>query len=205
MKVRQVGDIEAQVAEAVSCLQAGGVVLAPTDTVYGLAVLPGRDASIDRLFQMKGRPRNVNLPVMITDEADATSLGAIVSTSAARLLASKYVPGPLTLALEVSSSKAVPWLRGRLEVAVRIPDDQRLLAILKALGPLLVTSANLHTEETHESVPDILTSLRGVPDLVIDDGFRDVVPSTLVNCRLVPAVIERVGVVPSEEIEAILQ
>lgn len=199
------GDIEAQVAEAALCLQSGGIALVPTDTVYGLAVLPGRDASIDRLFQMKGRPRTVNLPVMITDEADASSLGAIISTSAKKLLASKYVPGPLTLALEVSASKAVPWLRGRIEMAVRIPDDQRLLAIIKAVGPLLVTSANLHTEETHESVPDILASLRGVPDLVIDDGFRDVVPSTLVNCRLVPAVVERVGVVPSEKIEAILQ
>jgi L-threonylcarbamoyladenylate synthase len=205
MEVRQVSDIEAQVAEAVSCLQSGGIVLAPTDTVYGLAVLPGRDASIDRLFQMKGRPRTVNLPVMITGEADATSLGAIISTSAAKLLASKYVPGPLTLALEVSASKAVPWLRGRIEVAVRIPDDQRLLAIIESVGPLLVTSANLHTEETHESVPDILASLRGTPDFVIDDGFRDVVPSTLVNCRLVPAIVERAGVVPSEEIEAILQ
>jgi L-threonylcarbamoyladenylate synthase len=205
MEVRQVGDIEAQVAEAASCLQAGGIVLVPTDTVYGLAVLPGRDASIDRLFQMKGRPRTVNLPVMIAEEADASRLGAIISTSAAKLLASKYVPGPLTVALGVSASIAVPWLRGRIEVAVRIPDDQRLLAIIKAVGSLLVTSANLHTEETHESVPDILASLRGVPDLVIDDGFRDVVPSTLVNCRLVPAVVERVGVVPSEEIEAILQ
>lgn len=199
------GDIEAQVAEAASCLQSGGIVLVPTDTVYGLAVLPGRDASIDRLFQMKGRPRAVNLPVMITEEADAASLGAVISTSARKLLTSKYVPGPLTLALEVSASAAVPWLTGRIEVAVRIPDDQRLTAIIKTVGPLLVTSANLHTEQTHESVPDILASLRGVPDLVIDDGFRDVVPSTLVNCRLIPAVIERVGVVPSEEIEEILQ
>lgn len=205
MDVRQVGDMEAQVAEAVSCLQAGGIVLVPTDTVYGLAVLPGRDASIDRLFQMKGRPRTVNLPVLITGPADASGLGAIISTSAEKLLASKYVPGPLTLALEVSASKAASWLRGRIEVAVRIPDDQRLLAIIEAVGPLLATSANLHAEETCESVPDILASLRGVPDLVLDDGLRNVVPSTLVNCRLVPAVVERIGVVPSEEIEAILQ
>jgi|SRR6185437_2503282 len=205
MEVRYVSDLQAQVAEAVSCLQAGGVILVPTDTVYGLAVLPGRDASIDRLFQMKGRPRSRNLPVLISAQADAVSLGAVISTAAERLLASRYVPGPLTLALEMDATKAVPWLHGRAEVAVRVPDDERLLAIIKAVGPLLATSANLHAEETHESVPEILASLRAEPDLVIDDGFRDIVPSTLVNCRLIPPVVERVGVVPSEEIEAILQ
>lgn len=203
-QVRQVGDLAAQVAEAVSCLNAGGVILIPTDTVYGLAVLPQRYASIDRLFDMKGRPRSRNLPVMIAAVEDATRLGAIISTSAEKLFASKYVPGPLTLALEMSATEAAPWLRGRIEVAVRIPDDERLIAVIAAVGPLLVTSANLHTEETHESVPEILASLREVPDLVIDDGLRDIEPSTLVNCRLIPPVVERVGVVPIEEIEAIL-
>ena len=198
-------DLHAQVAEAGSCLQAGGVILVPTDTVYGLAVLPGRDASIDRLFQMKGRPRSRNLPVLISAQADAVSLGAVISTAAEKLLASSYVPGPLTLALEMDAARTAPWLHGRAEVAVRVPDDERLLAIIKAVGPLLATSANLHAEQTHESVPEILASLRAEPDLVIDDGFRDVVPSTLVNCRLVPPVVERVGVIPSDEIEAILQ
>ena len=85
-----------------------------------------------------------------------------------------------------------------------MPNDDRLLAIIRQTGPLLVTSANLHAEQVQESVSAILSSLASEPDLVIDDGKRDTAPSTLVNCPLVPPVVERVGAVPAEEIEAIL-
>ena len=197
--------VRGEVARAAECLLAGGVVLLPTDTVYGLAVHPERDQAITRLFAMKGRPRSVNLPVMISSPDDIPALGGVVSKAAELLLESKYVPGPLTLALGVSQPELAPWLRGRDEFAVRIPDDQRLLAILRTTGPLLVTSANLHAEQVRESVPDILSTLASKPDLVIDDGNRDTVSSTLVNCRRLPPVIERVGAVPEEEIEAILR
>lgn len=196
--------VREEVARAAECLLAGGVVLLPTDTVYGLAVHPGRDEAITRLFAMKGRPRSVNLPVMISSRDDITALGGVVSRAAGLLLQSKYVPGPLTLALGISPPDLPPWLRGRVEFAVRMPDDERLLAILRTTGPLLVTSANLHAEQVRESVLEILSTLVSEPDLVIDDGNRDTVPSTLVNCRLVPPVVERVGAVGEEEIEAIL-
>ena len=196
--------VREEVARAAECLLAGGVVLLPTDTVYGLAVHPDRDEAITRLFAMKGRPRSVNLPVMISSREDITALGGVVSRAAELLLQSKYVPGPLTLAVGTSPPDLAPWLRGRVEFAVRMPDDERLLAILRTTGPLLVTSANLHAEQVRESVPDILSTLVSKPDLVIDDGNRDTVPSTLVNCRLVPAVVERAGAVLEEEIEAIL-
>lgn len=197
--------VREEVACATECLLAGGVVLLPTDTVYGLAVHPEKDEAITRLFAIKGRPRSVNLPVMISSRDDIPALGGVVSRAAELLLESKYVPGPLTLVVGTSPPDLAPWLRGRVEFAVRIPDDERLLAILKETGPLLVTSANLHSEQVRESVPQILSTLVTEPDLVIDDGNRDTVPSTLVNCRLVPLVVERVGAVGAEEIEAILR
>lgn len=193
-----------EVDRAAACLLAGGVVLLPTDTVYGLAVHPDHDEAITRLFAMKGRPRSVNLPVMISSRDDIVALGGVVSRAAELLLESKYVPGALTLAVGVQPERLPPWLRGRVEFAVRMPDDERLLAIIRKTGPLLVTSANLHAAQVRESVPEILQSLVTKPDLVIDDGNRDTVPSTLVNCRLVPPVVERVGAVSQEEIEAIL-
>jgi len=198
-------NVRGEVTRAAECLLAGGVVLLPTDTVYGLAVHPERDEAITRLFAMKGRPRSVNLPVMISSRDDIPALGGVVNQAAELLLESKYVPGPLTLAIGVSAPELAPWLRGREEFAVRMPDDERLLAILRTTGPLFVTSANLHAEQVRESVADILPSLTSEPDLVIDDGNRDTVSSTLVNCRRVPPVIERVGAVPEEEIEAILR
>lgn len=194
-----------EVARAAECLLGGGVALLPTDTVYGLAVHPEHDEAITRLFAMKGRPRSVNLPIMISSRDQIIALGGVVNEAVDLLLESKYVPGPLTLAVGVSQPDLAPWLSGREEFAVRMPDDERLLAIIRRTGPLLVTSANLHAQQVRESVADILPTLTSEPDLVIDDGNRATVPSTLVNCRLVPPVVERVGAVPEEEIEAILR
>ena len=98
----------------------------------------------------------------------------------------------------------IRWLEGRDEIAVRIPDDERLLAILRATGPLLVTSANAHGSGTPETLAGALSQLDGAPDLAIDGGLLQVVPSTLVNCRREPPVVEREGAIPAREIEEIL-
>lgn len=188
------------VDEIVECLASGGVVLLPTDTVYGLAVSPEFDKSIDRLFALKRRPRNVNLPIMVSSEAELEPLGFEISESAKRLLQSPLIPGSLTLALGFRSDYRPPWLKGRDEAAVRIPNDERLLAVLREAGPLLVTSANAHSEGTPDNVAEILEQLDGAPDLSVDGGILRTTASTLVNCRVDPPAIERVGVVPEAEI-----
>jgi L-threonylcarbamoyladenylate synthase len=186
--------------EIVECLGNGGVVLLPTDTVYGLAVSPKFDESITRLFELKRRPRNVNLPIMVASEAELQPLGFDVSESARRLLRSPLIPGSLTLAMGFSSDYRPAWLAGREEAAVRIPNDERLLSVLRKTGPLLVTSANAHSAETPDNVADILAQLDGAPDLSIDGGTLRTTASTLVNCRVDPPKIERVGVVPESEV-----
>ncbi|HET6972838.1 MAG TPA: L-threonylcarbamoyladenylate synthase [Pyrinomonadaceae bacterium] len=186
--------------EIVECLGNGGVVLIPTDTVYGLAVSPEFDESIDRLFALKRRPRNVNLPIMVASDAELEALGFEVSESARRLLRSPLIPGSLTLAMGFSSDYRPAWLAGRDEAAVRIPNDKRLLSVLRKTGPLLVTSANAHSAETPDNVADILAQLDGAPDLSIDGGTLRTTASTLVNCRIDPPAIERIGVVPESEV-----
>ena len=188
------------IEEIVACLQTGGVVLIPTDTVYGLAVSPNFDKSIDRLFALKRRPRNVNLPIMVASDTELEALGFEISDSARRLLRSPLIPGSLTLAMGFSSGYRPAWLAGRDEAAVRIPNDERLLAVLRKTGPLLVTSANAHSAETPDNVADILAQLDGAPDLAIDGGTLRTTASTLVNCRVDPPRIERLGVVPESEV-----
>jgi len=190
------GSVEA----IVECLNQGGVVLLPTDTVYGLAVSPKFDKSIDRLFALKRRPRNVNLPIMVASDDQLEPLGFEISESARRLLRSPLIPGSLTLALGFRSDYRPEWLEGRDEAAVRIPNDEGLLAVLREAGPLLVTSANAHSAGTPDNVAEILEQLDGAPDLHVDGGILQTTASTLVNCRVDPPVIERVGVVPEAEI-----
>jgi L-threonylcarbamoyladenylate synthase len=190
------------VEEVVAALRAGAVVLLPTDTVYGLAVHPETgDGPLARLFALKQRPLSRNLPIMVATAAQAADLGARVTAEAAALL-DAFSPGALTVALGVTDPPA--WLAGRDEIAVRIPADDFLLAVLRAAGPLLVTSANLSGSPTPSTAAEALAQLDGEPDLVVDDGPRQTVPSTLVNCNLPAPVVERVGAIPTEDIEKVL-
>jgi L-threonylcarbamoyladenylate synthase len=186
------------------CLRAGGVVLLPTDTVYGLAAMPGLGDAARRIFELKSRPQSVSLPILISDPADVARLGGIISPSASRLLESPLVPGPLTLAVGIDPSSAPAWLAGRDEAAFRMPADDWLLEVLRVTGPILATSANIHAVPPKESVAEILAELAGEPDLAVDGGVRATVASTLVNCNRDPAAIERVGAVPAADIEAVL-
>ncbi|MGH9761470.1 MAG: L-threonylcarbamoyladenylate synthase, partial [Blastocatellia bacterium] len=193
------------VERVVDCLSTGGIVLLATDTVYGLAVLPTYEQSVNRVYSLKGRPRDVNLPVMISSPTVLASLGFEVNERAACLLRSRLVPGPLTLAMGFRSGPRPRWLDGRVEAAIRIPDDDWLLSVLKRSGPLLVTSANSHGLETPETVTDVLAQLHGAPDLAVDGGSVRTVPSTLVNCRCDPPVVERIGAIPEAEVMAYLK
>ncbi len=189
-------------AESILC---GGIALVPTDTVYGLAVHPLASTAIDRLFELKGRPAEKKLPVMVADEQDLGSLGVELNTPARRILASDLVPGPVSLALGFRPGAGRPsWLDGRYEVAVRIPASDLLRKLIRRTGPLLVTSANRSKENTQQDTAAILRSLLGAPDLVIEGGVLSSVPSTLVNCNVVPPAVERVGAVPEGKILEII-
>src|ERR1044072_3058041 len=100
------------VQEIVGCLVNGGVVLLPTDTVYGLAGSPNFDKAIDGLFALKRRPRNVNLPIMVSSDEELEPLGFQISDSARRLLRSPLIPGSLTLALGFRGDYRPVWLGG---------------------------------------------------------------------------------------------
>jgi L-threonylcarbamoyladenylate synthase len=188
-----------------ACLLAGGIVLMPTDTVYGLAVHPTFAASVDRLFALKRRSRSRQLPVMIAAQDALATLGVRVTDTARRVLRSPLVPGALTFVLGLGDGPVPSWLAGREEVAIRIPDDSRLLAVLRQTGPLFVTSANTHGAATPESLNDALAQLDGAPDLAIDGGTLRTVPSTLLNCRRDPPVVEREGAIATAQLLALLR
>jgi L-threonylcarbamoyladenylate synthase len=189
-----------RVEKIVDCLSTGGVVLLPTDTVYGLAVLPTFERAVERVYSLKRRPRHMNLPIMVSSDRELVSLGFDVNDSARRLLRSPLIPGSLTIAMGFRMGAMPQWLEGREEAAVRIPDDNCLLSVLRRTGPLLVTSANSHGAETPENLSEVLAQLHGVPDLSVDGGLLSTISSTLVNCRLNPPVIERIGAIPEAEV-----
>jgi L-threonylcarbamoyladenylate synthase len=194
---------DASVARAVHALRRGGVVLLPTDTVYGLAVVPGNPDAMNRVYALKGRPEDKNLPVIVSGEDQVTALGVDWTASAAAL-AARWWPGALTLALGFCDAPRPGWLAGRDEVAVRCPDATFLLEVASVCGPLLVTSANAHGAPTPASAADAAADLDGRVDLVVDGGELHGAPSTLVNVRRTPPVVERVGRIAMPEIAEVV-
>ncbi len=194
-----------EVKEIVECLQSGGVVLLPTDTVYGLAASPEFPEAVNKIYELKQRPKNSFLPIMVANTKQLEDLNIEINKNAHKLLNSEFVPGALSLVLGFKNEKRKHWLAEREEIAMRIPNNETLLRVLEQTGALLVTSANKHgNPNTQSSVNEILAELNGIPDMVINDVVTNQIPSTIVNCRKNPPVTERQGYVKKQQISELL-
>jgi L-threonylcarbamoyladenylate synthase len=196
-----------QKTQIIQTLQTGGVVLIATDTVYGLAALPTDEKAVAKIYELKQRPREMFLPIMVAGMEDLEKSGLDINENARKLFASDLVPGAITFVLGFKDESLKPdWLKTRDEIATRIPDNALLLSVLRETGPLLVTSANKHGHtQTPHNVKDILSELNGIPDLIVEDGEGKEVPSTIINCRFNPPKIERNGLIPISVINNILE
>lgn len=145
---------------AAAALRAGGVVLLPTDTVYGLAALTP-DAE-EGLFVLKGRPADRSIAVLVADRPAAESLADSVPPALAELM-DRHWPGPLTVVLPRPQTSG-PQIGGdRDTVGVRCPDHPWLRRLLAEVGPLATTSANRHAQQTPTRAGEALAALP--PDL----------------------------------------
>jgi tRNA threonylcarbamoyl adenosine modification protein (Sua5/YciO/YrdC/YwlC family) len=145
------------VRHAVDAALRGGAVVLPTDTVYGLATRPDDAAATARLFALKGRPKNLELPVLVPSAGAARAIAEFDERASA--LAVRFWAGPLTLVLPRTEGSRGWDLGGDEEtIGVRMPHHPSALAVLAQTGPLAVTSANLSgtpTPPTCEGVQDV--------------------------------------------------
>lgn len=201
--LEDVTDLDELVNYSAELLCGDGVILTPTDTVYGLICLPTSDIAIKKIFEMKRRPVNRHLPIIVADWQQAESKLPIVWNLPARRLADKFWPGALTLACGIKEND-VKWLEGRIEVGIRVPDHIYIQKLARKMGPLLMTSANKHGEDTPHTLEGALRDLAAAPSLAIDGGLLSGAPSTLVNVNLPEPKVERVGSIPESEIERVV-
>ena len=165
---------------AIDALRAGLVVVIPTDTVYGVAVDPFAEGATAKLFAAKRRPRDVTLPVLVGDPADAERIAVV--TPAARTLIDRHWPGGLTIVLDRRPHLTADLGTNEATVGVRCPDHDIARALCREIGPLAVTSANLHGEPTPETAPEVAAALGDAVAAVIDGGRCAGLPSTVVDC-----------------------
>ena len=166
---------ERALRQAAAALRAGGVVLVPTDTVYGLAAMTPE--AEDDLFVLKGRPADRSIAVLVADRQAAESLADDVPAPLAELM-DRHWPGPLTVVLPRARTPGRPRVRGdRDTIGVRCPDHDWLRRLLTEIGPLATTSANRHAEPTPPEAHQVLTALT---TLTVPDGVEETAPSAAI-------------------------
>ena len=184
---------------AADILRHGGTVAFPTDTVYGLAALPAVAEYVERLYIVKGRNSERAIAVLIGSPADLPKV-AVSPSQAALLLAKHFWPGPLTLI--VPRHPDLPEVLSPMPtIGVRMPNHPLALALLRMVGPLAVTSANISGGKNTTSAQEVLAQLKGRVHLVIDGGrTHGGVPSTVVDCTTAEPAILRKGPISMEDL-----
>lgn len=196
-------DRDRAVTAAARALRAGELVVVPTDTVYGVAADAFNPVGTAAVFTAKQRDRSAPLPVLVRSPKQLTGLVTTVDERAERLMAAWW-PGPLTIV--VRSEPNLAWDLGDNEgtVAVRMPFDDVTLAVIREVGPLAVTSANLSGSPAATTVGEAREQLGDAVAVYVDDGPRaDTTPSTIVDLtRTRPAVL-RPGPLDPDEVIAV--
>ena len=166
---------------AVAALREGSLVAVPTETVYGVACLADA-AAIERLLDAKRRPPSKGITLLVDDVEQAASVGEL--PAAARRLADRFWPGPLTLVVPVRAGVALPpSLTGDSgAIGLRVPDHAVPRALARALGPIPLTSANLSGAPDARDADEVVRQLGTAVAIVLDDGpSPGGVPSTVVR------------------------
>ena len=198
-------DLEKQIKKAISILKKGGVVAYPTDTVYGLGACMTDTAAVDRIFQVKGRPKGMALPVLLADKVQMESILTSVPLSARRL-ADEFFPGALTIILPKSNSVPDIITGGGRTVAFRIPDHRVPWALIKGLGkPIVGTSANLSGQPSALTAAEVQAQIGDKIDMVIDGGrCPGGTESTVIDLSGKKPVVRRQGAISIEKLRKIL-
>jgi L-threonylcarbamoyladenylate synthase len=173
---------ESDASSLTRCLQAGGLAVFPTDTVYGLGCHPDHEQAVRRLYELKGRPADRPAAVMFFDRKRA--LGALSELRRAeRVAVEALLPGPVTVLLP-NRERRFP-LAGSLDsLGLRVPLLTGPLSALSSVGmPVMQSSANLSGEAEARRLDDVPKRLLDGVDLVLDGGELLGVASTVVDLR----------------------
>lgn len=190
---------EAGIRRASELLAAGEVVALPTDTVYGVAVATSRPDRLEALFELKRRPLDRRIPMLVTDLDQAAAAGAIVDERA-RALADRFWPGGLTMVLPTGAGQTQ---------AFRAPDHAVALALIRAAGPLFATSANISDEPDTLGADEVLIAFATSRDrlaAVVDGGpVPGGVASTVIDLSTAPARVLREGPIGAGQLSELVK
>jgi L-threonylcarbamoyladenylate synthase len=185
------------IEKAASAMAHGGIVAFPTDTVYGLAADATNDDAVSKIYQAKGRSFDKPLIIFVKSLAETENF-AVISPLAEKLTKT-FLPGPLTLVLNLKPGVLAPRVTGQFDtVGLRIPDNQMALDLIEACPfPLATTSANTSGDPSPKSADEVNV----VVDYVLDGGPSKIgLESTVVDASGETPKFYRVGALSEDEI-----
>jgi len=195
------------VSRAVEVLVSGGVVVVPTDTVYGLAADVGNEKAVQKVFEIKGRSEDKKLPVFVSSfemlgQSPALTTEPSSDRESERVLyfLRKVLPGKITCVLRA---------KGGRTIAVRMPNYDLVLKIIEKFGrPITGTSANVAGKPEHTKIDELIAEFKNLkvkPDLILDAGdLSPSKPSTVLDCTIWPPKILREGAVSKKELKKLI-
>jgi L-threonylcarbamoyladenylate synthase len=191
-----------ELEKGVEILQKGGVIAFPTDTVYGLGADAFNSRAVERVYDIKERPKYQQFPLLIADVNQLTALAEPIP-QIAWFLARQFWPGGLTLVLQRRHSASAYPASGPT-VAVRVPNHPACLALIRGLGnPITGTSANISGQPAVLTTEEVRQQLGEKVDLIINGGkCPGGKESTIVDITHEPPVILRQGIIPSHKIDS---
>jgi len=192
-----------KIESIINIVQAGGLMVYPTDTLYGLGADPFNDAAVKKVFIAKNRPFDMPLSIAVADSRMLESV-AVINKSARKVI-EQFLPGPLTILLTKKPSLSDLLTSGENQIGIRIPDHPFALKLIKMVGPITSTSANIHSHVNPVDVDMAKKDLGDIVDMYIDCGkTKFAAASTIVDISEDEAEIVRSGIISKEEIENVL-
>jgi L-threonylcarbamoyladenylate synthase len=205
MTVMKVSEHAAEIIlqRAVETLESGGIVAYPTETFYALGVKFDLHQSLQRLHELKRRPHEKALPLIIGDQHVLSTLSCSLN-EIARSFMQKFWPGPLTLIIPALDHLSHYLTAGTHAVAVRIPGESFALTLARAAQfPITATSANISGNPPASDPSSVAEYFDAMIDLIIDNGRTPGgLPSTIVDVTGRRAILRREGAVKKENMAA---
>jgi tRNA threonylcarbamoyl adenosine modification protein (Sua5/YciO/YrdC/YwlC family) len=185
-----------EINRVVEILRDGGVIIYPTDTVYGIGCDITKGKAIERVAQIKGlRMEKANFSFIVSDLSHLADFTKPIDNQIYKMM-KRNLPGPFTFILEANNNVPKILKSKKKTVGIRIPDNGVILEIVRVLGnPILTTS--VHSGDVildYTTDPELIHEDMGhLVDVVIDGGFGNNIPSTIVDCTGSEVVIVRQG------------